>query len=206
LLTNRDLEPAQIAQYHHAWERYRATRGTKELFVELTAPCLRSKHYESPIHSCRLIAAASNACRNSSGGRLPRALFQALSASSLRPGQGHRTSASSVQSLLADAVLATERCRHRPRFMLLQHADDLVLSKPAAPHPVLLGPHAHRGLSVSMDHFSGGRSRVIPFFEILGAVAIAMRREVVEPVAERRGPRLAGWFGFFRIAYARPMS
>jgi hypothetical protein len=42
--------------------------------------------------------------------------------------------------------------------VLLQNADDLLLREPAAAHAVLLGPYARRGLSFSLDQFSGGRS------------------------------------------------
>src|SRR5215210_1471184 len=64
-------------------------------------------------------------------------------------------------SLLADAVLAAERRRCCPRFVLLQDADDLLLGEPGPAHGVLLGTNSHRGLSFSLDQFSGGRSRLL---------------------------------------------
>src|SRR4029079_10137987 len=84
--------------------------------------------------------------------------FQDLQPRRLTPVKATVLLLPSIEGLLADAVLAAEHCCRCARLMLFQHADDLLLRKPAATHPVLLGTNSRRGLSVSVDQFSGGRS------------------------------------------------
>jgi len=91
----------------------------------------------------------------------PRVLFfRGLQPRRLAPLQAAVLLLPAVEGLLADAVLAAERRRRRARFMLLQDADDLFLREPAPAHAVLLGAPPRRGLPLSVDQFSGGRSLV----------------------------------------------
>ena len=98
-----------------------------------------------------------------------------------------------IEGLLTDAVVATECCRCCTRLVLLQDADDLLLREPAAARALLLGPYARRGLSFSLDPFSGGRSIGSPgYFEFDSIVQFSKKtittvQEIFNPVLQLLG-------------------